>query len=158
MIGDQEVTVQSDQDYHVVLAGCIDIRQWAIVKAFVQQAGLVNGRLHPLSRTFGGGLVFSPIVPGAVRHHYLAALRLAVEHHGVDRVVLVSHEDCGMCQLYAPESANDATYHTQLLGHSCTWLREQLPASVDLHGFLCVRKERSIFAENLIRVYPSAVL
>lgn len=142
-------------DYQTVLLDCFDPRdrQCEIVRDALRRAGLVNGKLCRLSGVTGGAHPLSQGHP-EVRAYFLRGLRIAVQHHGANRIIVVNHENCAMYDMDG--CANDAPFHEREVSKACGLLRNAFPNGVEIRGFLCVRAhEGGGYCPELRAVYPN---
>lgn len=69
---------------------CVDDRFYKTWKNFLRSRGIL--RIDPKSPA-GGAKVF--VEEGTIREHYLNEIAISIRLHGVARVLLFTHHDCG---------------------------------------------------------------
>lgn len=125
---------------------CFDPRQWSLVKEFLHQQGIVNGRLHRMSGIGGGVFPLTRATPD-VRAYHANCVRVAVTTHGVQNIILVNHEQCGM---YANANLpNTTAFHGDEIREAAAYLHATFPA-LSIRGYVCaLAADRQRFCPEL---------
>lgn len=109
---------------------CMDFRLTGAVSDYLAQRGLAGSYDHIVIAGAALGVMNDPGSAWATT--FWDHVRLARELHGIERVIVIDHRDCGACKAFmgadcADDPTREATIHEQALGHLACQIEAREP-------------------------------